>query len=385
MAGQPTLARRHEGGEVTDVRGDGRPAEFLHLYGVVGAVGQRGWRPPGLSVAPGPIGPDSRPASRLGDEVFSVSHRDLAAIVGPTPVRAYRSMKKEDVLPYLFAHQAVLEKILEERSVVPVKFGTTARDREEVHRLLAAGYPQFRAALDAVEGKIELDVVALWSDLDALLRELGEAEEIRRARPDAIGRSAGETREALLRIGKMLKAGLDLRREAVATEIVEALRGSATDLCPHALMNDRMILNTALLVERSRAGEVGRSLDRLNGRYAERVNFRCVGPLPPYSFRTVEIRCFTAEEIERARGLLGVEEKAGASGAKAAYRRLAHECHPDTGPGGPPTDERFQQVTEAYRVLTDYYAAAESVRPGDAATEVAAIRLLRWNGETDGA
>ena len=204
-----------------------------------------------------PNGPDSRPACRLGGEVFSVSHRDLAAIVGPTPVRAYRSMKKEDVLPYLFAHQAVLEKVLEERSVVPVKFGTTARDREEVHRILAAGYPQLRAALDAVEGKIELDVVALWSDLDALLRELGEAEEIRRARPDAIGRSAEETREALLRIGKMLKAGLDLRREAVATEIVEALRGSATDLCPHALMDDRMILNTALLVERSRAGEVG--------------------------------------------------------------------------------------------------------------------------------
>jgi len=80
-----------------------------------------------------------------------------------------------------------------------------------------------------------------------------------------------------------------------------------------------------------------------------------------------------------------VEEKTGTLGAKTAYRRLAHECHPDTGPGGQPTDERFQQVTEAYRVLTDYYAAAESVRPEDAAAEVATIRLLRWNGETDGA
>jgi len=363
--------------------------EALHLYCVVGAADQREFSD---------IGAD-QPCLSAG-QVFTVHHQDIAAVVGPAPRQAYRSMKKEEVIPHLFAHQAVIEKILAERTVVPVKFGTMARDEEEVRTILEKGYPQLRAALEAMEGKIELDVVALWRDLDSVLREIGEEEEIQRAkaaiatrpacaaclspgdgRQVAAGRPPDETREERIRIGKMVKARLDRRREELVVEIVQALEGLAQDLCPHALLDDRMILNTAVLVERSREGEVGQALERLNGRCAERVDFRCVGPLPPYSFSTVEIRRFEAERIEWARRLLGLGEQAGALEAKTAYRRLAHQYHPDKAPVRQGTGERFEQVTEAYRMLADYHAAAEEVPPGADPTDVVAVKLFRWGAE----
>jgi hypothetical protein len=369
--------------------------EALHLYCVIGN---------GMELESGPIGlpvrgtqtglpvrgtclpsrGDRQAQTGLdGRQVSAIHHLDLAAVVGPATVRAYKSMKKEEVIPYLFAHQAVIEKILAEHTVVPVKFGTTARDEEEVRRILEKGYPQLRAALEAMEGKIELDVVALWRDLDSILQEIGEEEEIQRARAAIATRSPDETTEERVRIGKMVKARLDRRREERATEIVEALEGLAQDLLPHALLDDRMILNTAVLVERSREGEVGQALDRLNGRWAGRVDFRCVGPLPPYSFSTVEIRRFEAEEVERARRLLGLGERAGPLDVKAAYRRLAHQCHPDKAPVRQGTGERFEEVTEAYRLLSDYCEAGGQTHPGAEATGVIAVKLFRW-GREDG-
>jgi len=365
-----------------DVEGYGCQREVLHLYCVVGAVGEREFGKIRLPVATTQTGLHAGQPCLSAGHAFAVHHQDIAAIVSPAPMRAYRGMKKEEVIPYLFAHQAVIEKVLERRTVVPVKFGTMARDGEEVRAILEKGYPQLRAALEAMEGKIELDVVALWRDLNSLLREIGEEDEIRRAKAAIATRSSEETREERVRIGQMVKARLDRRREELVVEIVEALEGLAQDLLPHALLDDRMILNTAVLVERSREGEVGRVLERLNGRCAERVDFRCVGPLPPYSFSTVEIRRFEAEEVERARRLLGLGERAGLLDVKAAYRRLAHQCHPDKAPvrqgrtAGP-----FEEVAEAYRLLSDYCEAAGQSHPGAEAAGVIAVKLCHWGAE----
>jgi curved DNA-binding protein CbpA len=45
----------------------------------------------------------------------------------------------------------------------------------------------------------------------------------------------------------------------------------------------------------------------------------------------------------------------GASSAEIgrAYRRLAHGAHPDAHPDDPDASGRFQQITEAYQVLSD--------------------------------
>lgn len=50
--------------------------------------------------------------------------------------------------------------------------------------------------------------------------------------------------------------------------------------------------------------------------------------------------------------VLGVSREASNDEIKKAYRRLARQYHPDVNPD-PATKERFQQITEAYEVLTD--------------------------------
>jgi hypothetical protein len=278
---------------------------------------------------------------------------------------------------------------MEDHTVVPVKFGTTARDETEVRRILENGYSQIRITLDAIEGKIELDLVAQWRDLNSVFQQIGEEPEIRRLKTAIALLPPQETTAERVRIGQMVKVRLDQMREERAAEIVEALKPLALDLCPHALLADRMILNTAFLLERDREGEVVETLNRLNGRYGDSIDFRCVGPLPPYSFGTVEIQTFEVETIDRARCLLGLREDAGPAEIRNAYRRLVQQRHPDhafleagraSGDGAGP----FEALTEAYRLLGEYRQVGSSFRARDVRQAVA-VRLHQRSPEPSGA
>ncbi|ABS28651.1 molecular chaperone DnaJ [Anaeromyxobacter sp. Fw109-5] len=51
--------------------------------------------------------------------------------------------------------------------------------------------------------------------------------------------------------------------------------------------------------------------------------------------------------------VLGVERAADETAIKTAYRKLAHQFHPDKNPGDKKAEDRFKEASEAYEVLSD--------------------------------
>ncbi|MCI8785926.1 MAG: J domain-containing protein [Eubacterium sp.] len=51
--------------------------------------------------------------------------------------------------------------------------------------------------------------------------------------------------------------------------------------------------------------------------------------------------------------ILGVSQTDNEETIKKAYRKAAKECHPDTHPGDRRAEERFKEISEAYRILSD--------------------------------
>jgi molecular chaperone DnaJ len=64
--------------------------------------------------------------------------------------------------------------------------------------------------------------------------------------------------------------------------------------------------------------------------------------------------------------VLGVSRDADAAVLKTAYRKLAHQFHPDKNQGDQAAEERFKELTEAYAVLSDEEKRARYDRFGHA-------------------
>ena len=67
-----------------------------------------------------------------------------------------------------------------------------------------------------------------------------------------------------------------------------------------------MICNIAFLIAKDKKEEFELALEQLDKEYTGLINFKLVGPLPPYSFATFEIKKLTPAEIAYAKAFLGL-------------------------------------------------------------------------------
>ncbi|MBT9140402.1 MAG: Chaperone protein DnaJ [Dehalococcoidia bacterium] len=285
-----------------------------------------------------------------GDEVYTVLHDSLAAVVSDSGLPALTSLAREEIVRYLFSHQSVIEKVMKEHTIIPLKFGTTASSVEETKRILERGYPRFKDALKAMEGKVELDVVATWNK-DMVFKDISQEEQIIKFKQELGSQPSTEDK---VKLGRMVEAHLSKRKEMLAPEIIGALAEVAQDFCLHDTLDATMLINTAFLIEKGKGEPFDQKLDEIDKKYEGRINFRRVGPLPPYSFSTAEVKKAEFTEIEKARNLLALGEEATSSQIKQAYWNLSSEYHPDKHPGDTEIQKRFEDISKAYELLADY-------------------------------
>jgi DnaJ-domain-containing protein 1 len=136
--------------------------------------------------------------------------------------------------------------------------------------------------------------------------------------------------------------------------MLQSLQAMAPAVQPNALVADEMVMNVAFLIQRDQEGEFDKRVRELDQAFHDQMNFRVIGPLPPYSFATVEVARPSAEKIEEARQVLALVNEVSEAEAKEAYRRMVAETHPDAHPDGEQGDERFTKVREAFAILTAY-------------------------------
>lgn len=287
-------------------------------------------------------------------EVTMIPHRELGAVVSNWSLGAFDSLPKETLFRCLVEHQSVIETVMKKKSCVaiPVKFGTVAADEEEVQEILETGYLHFRGALEKFDHKIELEVVALWGNLDPILKEVGEEEEIKKFKKEI---TANPSIESKIELGRRVKEALDRKRDSIAGALAGDLKGVAWDFWLHDLMEDTMIMNGAFLVDKNKEKEFEDKVGFLDKKYQGTINFRMIGPLPPYSFCSLEIKKMEIHKVEEAEKILGLGGGATLSKVKEAYRRLMQKFHPDKNLDNLSARKQFERINEAYNTLLECY------------------------------
>ncbi len=123
-----------------------------------------------------------------GARVYTVSLKDLSAVVSDTPIVIY-DPTRENVL----AHEFVNETVMREFTLIPMSFGTIFRSENDVRSLLNSTYQAFTDVLDKMQDKIEFGLKILW-DRDSVVAAIErDNDEIRRLKDEITRNAASST------------------------------------------------------------------------------------------------------------------------------------------------------------------------------------------------
>lgn len=205
-----------------------------------------------------------------------LSFGDLAAVVSDAPARRLEVRRN-----LLLAHEAVNTEAMERGDIIPLSFGTIARDdKEVVEKLLKASSDDLRQQLEAVQGCVELDLKVLWNQ-ERLFQEIVAEHGRIRALRSAVASAPVHER---IEMGQLTSEVIAGKSDQEAQAILDELEPLAVEVQLNRLLTDRMVLNAAFLVEKSRLAEFDKQVNDLALTEDGRLIFRYAGPAPPYHF-----------------------------------------------------------------------------------------------------
>lgn len=179
----------------------------------------------------------------------TITHGRLAAVVSRAAPE-----QQEATVDGLHAHARVVDALMDEATVLPVRFGTRFAEPLAVRSALAVRRPALLAALQRVEGCVEIAVRVSMPERRSLLAAVG---------------------------GPHLHASLRDRRLASALHDPLADLSVETRIWPTIARGE--LLRAAYLVPRGEVGAFCAAADELEHEYP-RVDLTCTGPWPAYSF-----------------------------------------------------------------------------------------------------
>jgi len=220
---------------------------------------------------------------------------DLAALISAGPSAPIPRSRRN-----MLDHTSVLERAMTHATILPLRFGTIAPNEAALRGCIAGNRAAFRDALRGIEGRVELGLKASWRK-ESIFSDIVERDPGLRAMRDRLQmRPAGETYYERIELGRRVEAALAGRRDAEQSAILAELVPLAERHESLRAHDEDMILNHAFLVPRAAEAGFDAAVARLAERSGDRLEFRYVGPVPPFNFVTLQAGWLTASPSSQA-------------------------------------------------------------------------------------
>ncbi len=232
----------------------------------------------GLVFADTPL-PDGLTGLGPSERVWKISCENVAAIVSDVPDERRLGKRK-----HLMAHEAVVEAVAAESTILPMRFGAVITEEGVTKELLAPHREYFAGVLGELDGRTQYTLRGSY-DLEAVLPDIIQNDPDMRALHERVrGLSEEAGHFDRIQLGELIAKALKARRQQDAQDLLDGL-----DL-PYVVMRrvydpeqDGDVVNAAFLVERARRQEFEEAVYEVGGRLPM-VRLKLVGPLAPYDF-----------------------------------------------------------------------------------------------------
>lgn len=229
----------------------------------------------------GPMGIDGQ-----GDVVTTIGYGDLSAVISNLSMGKYLVSKES-----LITHERVIEKVMKDYTVLPMRFCTVASSVEEVRGLLRKRCLELKGLLKDMDNKIELGVKAFWKDIKFIFQEIvDEDQKIKFLKEKITKKSFKESYTERIKLGKIVNTALEVKRDKEAQRIMSVLKRISYDFRINETHGDDIIVNAVFLVDRTREKEFDNQMSELDNKYGKRIRFKYIGPTPPYNFVNLSLK-----------------------------------------------------------------------------------------------
>jgi hypothetical protein len=225
----------------------------------------------------------------IGDEnskVHTVREGHVGAVISASPVSEYPVTRANTM-----AHQKVMEEVMKQFPMLPVRFGTVAEGTDQImEKLLKERHQELKETLSYMRDKAELGLKVMWKDMPSVFQEVaaGNADIIRLR--DRLTKRRGAVQRDQVRLGEMVKTALEARKEQEQKALLDPLDGLWVDRKTGQPFGDQMIVNAAFLVEKQKESVFDSAVEKLAARHDGAMVFKYVGPIPPCNFVEIVVK-----------------------------------------------------------------------------------------------
>jgi Gas vesicle synthesis protein GvpL/GvpF len=213
-------------------------------------------------------------------EIRLVRAGDLAALVSDVDITSPLGTPED-----LQAHEEILDSVVTEAPVLPLRFGAVLTSEDAVaEELLEAHHDEFAAALRQLEGCAQYVVRGRYAESAILEEILSEnpaagrlADQIRGSDPDA-------TREQRIQLGEIINNAVADKRQADTSLLLSVMKDHCVASVVRSATSELDAAYVAFLVEADRFTDLERVLTDLGDRWAGRVELSIIGPMAAYDF-----------------------------------------------------------------------------------------------------
>lgn len=228
----------------------------------------------------GPIGIGNR-----DDIVSTIGYEGVSCVVSRSPVADY-PISRENML----THQRVIEKVMKDYTVLPVRFSTIAKSPEDIRGLLRKRRAEFIGLLRDMDNKVELGLKVVWKDMGVVFKEIAQSNVDVKRLKEKIGLSlSNKAYLDRVNLGKTVESALKGKKEAEAELVLSSLKDVSFDIRANKVHGDGMVLNAAFLVDRVNAKEFDDRVEELERKRNRDMTLRYVGPVPPFNFVNIVV------------------------------------------------------------------------------------------------
>ncbi len=287
-------------------------------------------------------------------DVYLKKNGSLHLVISDFKMVNFSALPQKELLQYLKQHHDTIGKIMEKFCIIPFKFGTMIENPNQIIKIFKSSYDQIRKKFSILHNMIELDVIACFNNFNQVFNEIKELDAIAQFKQEIQSRPKTDIYEAQIKLGAMVNSVLDEKRNSYRTIIYNRLSELSADTLINDITDHSMIASLAFLINKKDHETFEKIIEDLDGYFEGKIDFKIVGPLPFYSFYTLDLHKGDFKELDFARRILNLPEKASLPEINESYKEQSKVCHPDSDSNNKGLGRRFEALNKSYQIIMEY-------------------------------